>query len=318
VTGPARREVMVGFLASLFANFGPVDARAAGASAPRLAFWRGLPPAVRDYLADDIKLLIGWTFDAAAAGRPLEAGESIDKNSGFTEVPGFADPTPMDGLKGRYRVHRAPFDRGGGYYGIAFAALDDGGATVAVLLMNRLFRMPIALQDPVGLATDVLTNGAMLTGLMTEAVADAEAAAETAYGDAAQAGVPLITGGQSQAGGTAQLQAALLQARHVKSVPVGFVSMNAAHVLASIARLGLKGSDVDGINFSKDLDPGVGPKAPFANRVGFQVYIHPDGSGGRMPGDATLIEAMLHPRQHFLDSFTDVSLTAALTAALGV
>jgi hypothetical protein len=307
---------MVGILASLFANFGPVDARAAGTNVPRLAFWHALPAAVRDFLADDIKLLIGWTFDAAAARRPLEPGQSIDKNSSFKDVPGFADPTPMDGLRGRYRVLRAPFDRGGGYYGIAFAVLDDAGATAAVLLMNRLFRMPIALQDPFGLATDVLTNGAMLVGLATEAVADAEAAAETAYGDAAQASVPLITGGQSQAGGTAQLQAAYLQTRHAGGVPVGSVTMNAAHVLASIARLGLKGGDVDGINFAKDLDPGVGPKAPFANRVGFQVYIHPDGTGGRTPGDATLIEAMLHPRQHFLDSFTDVSLTAALAAAL--
>jgi len=92
--------------------------------------------------------------------------------------------------------------------------------------------------------------------------------------------------------------------------------MNAAHVLLSVKRLGLAGAEVHGVNFSKDLDPGVGPKALLANRVGFQVYIHPDGTGSRTPGDSTLADAVLHPREHLLDSFTDVSLTAALAAAL--
>jgi len=181
---------MTGFLASLFADFGPADA-AAGGGPTQLGFWLGLPAALRAYLADDIKLLIGWTFDAAAAKRALEAGETIDKTSGFSRVPGFAAPTPMVGLKGRYRVLRPAFDRGGGYYGIEFAALDEAGATGAVLLANRLFRMPIAFEDPLGLATDVVTNGAMLTGIATAAVDDANAAADTAYADARQAGVPL-------------------------------------------------------------------------------------------------------------------------------
>jgi hypothetical protein len=222
----------------------------------------------------------------------------------------------MVGLKGRYRVLRPAFDRGGGYYGIEFAALDEAGATGAVLLANRLFRMPIAFEDPLGLATDVVTNGAMLTGIATAAVDDANAAADTAYADARQAGVPLITGGQSQAGGTAQLQVAYLQHRYGHDAPAGFVTMNAAHVLLSVKRLGLAGAEVHGVNFSKDLDPGVGPKALLANRVGFQVYIHPDGTGSRTPGDSTLADAVLHPREHLLDSFTDVSLTAALAAAL--
>jgi hypothetical protein len=176
--------------------------------------------------------------------------------------------------------------------------------------------MPIAHRDPLGLVTDVVTNGAMLAGLRTNAVADAAAAAESAYGDAASLGVPLITGGQSQAGGTAQLQAAQLQKQRPGGVPIGFVTLNAAHVLVSVRRLGLDGAAVDGINFSKDLDPGVGPKGRFANRVGFQVYIHRDGAGSRRPGETTLLDAVLNPREHFLDSFTAVSLTDALASAL--
>jgi hypothetical protein len=176
--------------------------------------------------------------------------------------------------------------------------------------------MPIALEDPLGVATDLVTNGAMLTGVRTPAVEDAGTAADTAHADARQAGVPLVIGGQSQAGGTAQLQVAYLQHRYGHDAPVGFITLNAAHVLLSVKRLGLAGSEVHGVNFSKDLDPGFGPKALFANRVGFQVYIHPDGTGSRTAGDSTLVEAMLHPREHFLDSFSDVSLTAVLQAAL--
>lgn len=307
---------MVGFLAGLFADFGPAEAAASAGDHKQLDFWLGLPAAVRDYLADDIKLLIGWTFDAAAAKRVFKAGEDIDSTSAFTRVPGLAAPTPLAGLKGRYRMLRPAFDRGGGYYGLELAALDEAGATVAVLLTNRLFRMPTVLEDPLGVATDVVTVGAMLAGGRTAAIDDAEAAADTAYADARQAGVPLITGGQSQAGGTAQLQVAYIQHRYGQDAPVGFITMNAAHVLLSVKRLGLPGGAVHGINFSKDLDPGMGPKALLANRVGFQVYIHPDGSGSRTPGDSTLVDAMLHPREHFLDSFTKVSLTAALQVAL--
>jgi hypothetical protein len=220
----------------------------------------------------------------------------------------------MSALKGRYRIERA-FDNRRGYYGIEFTALDQGAAPVAVLLLNRLFRMPIAHRDPLGLLTDVLTVGAMLTGFETPAIADANAAAETAFNNAKALGVPLIAAGQSQAGGTAQLQVAYLQ-RERPDFQVGFITFNAAHVLLSVRRLGFAGAQVVGINFSKDLDPGVGPKAPLANRVGFQVYIHRDGSGGKRPGDTTLLDALLHPREHFLDSFNDVSVTAALAAAL--
>jgi len=302
-------------VALLFGLFGPIDAATStSARPPRLDFWTGLPAPVRAYLADDIKRLIGWTFDAAGSRARLSAGQIIDAQSTFASVPGFAPPTPMHALRACYRIERV-FDAHNGYYGIEFAALDDSGKVVAVLLLNRLFRLPVALQEPVGVLTDVVTIGAMLAGFETPALADAEAAAETAWGDAAVLGVPLIAGGQSQAGGTAQLQAALL----LKQDParaVGFVTFNAAHALASVHRLGLAGEDVAGFNFSKDLDPGCGPKTLLANRIGFQIYIHRDGSGSTRPGDTTIFDAMAHPRQHLLDSFNDVSLAAALDSAL--
>jgi hypothetical protein len=292
---------------------GPIDARAAG-NPPRLAFWERVPEPLRAYLADDIKLLIGWTFDAAASGARLEPGQVVDRQSTFAAVPGFAPPTSLAALRGRYRIARV-FDTGRGYYGIEFAALDAGGEARALLLLNRLFRAPVALREPVGLVTDLVTDGAMLTGCETAVVAESEGAAEVAFSDAEASGVPLLTGGQSQAGGMAQLQTAYLQHRHPGSA-AGFITFNAWHVLASIHRQDLTGDEVPGINFTKDLDPGVGPKAPFANRVGFQVYIHRDGSSGRRPGDTSFFDSVLHPRQHFLDSFNDVSVTTALATAL--
>ncbi|HVM81481.1 MAG TPA: hypothetical protein VMU06_20840 [Stellaceae bacterium] len=293
-------------------------AAAHAAASPRLCFFRTLPAPIRAYLLDDIKFLVGWTFDAAALNPTLRAGDVVDARSGFARLPSFslAGATPMVALRGKYRVMQLAFDRGRGYYGIEFGVLDERGEVAAVLLANRLFRMPIALRDPGGLATDVLTNAAMMLGFSTAALEDAEAAARMAYEDARRLGVPLLIGGQSQAGGTAQLQIATLQKAGASDASAGFVTLNAADALRSIRRLGLAGEEVEGINFAKDLDPGVGPKAPFRNRVGFQVYIHRDGSGGREPGDTSFLDALLHPRQHFLDSFNQVDLTAALAAAL--
>lgn len=300
---------------ALFAGlFGPIDRAASVSPSAPLDFWNGLPAPVRGHLADDVKLLIGWTFDGAARHARFAASQIVDAQSTFASVRGFASPTPMQALKARYRIERV-FDEGRGYYGIEFAALDEDGKVAAVLLLNRLFRLPIALHEPLGLLTDLVTNGAMMTGFETPALADAKAAAATAWDDAAALNVPLVIGGQSQAGGTAQLQAAFLQ-RQDPGRPVGFITLNAAHALASVHRLGLAGEDVAGINFSKDLDPGFGPKALFANRIGFQVYIDRDGSGGARPGDTTIFDALLHPHQHFLESFNDVSLAAALDSAL--
>jgi len=51
---------------------GPIAARATG-NPPRLAFWQRVPEPLQAYLADDIKLLIGWTFDAAISRRAVRA-----------------------------------------------------------------------------------------------------------------------------------------------------------------------------------------------------------------------------------------------------
>jgi hypothetical protein len=275
-------------------------------------------PSTRSYIADDTKLLIGWAFDAAVSGTALRSGDIVDAGSTFESVLGFAGPTSLSALRRRYRVIRAPFDRGQGYYGVALGALDDTGAVRAIILLNRLFRLPVICREPIGLATDVMTNGAMLLGFKTSAIMDAEIAAQETLAEAVVRGVPLITAGQSQAGGIAQVQIAYLQQRRrAAAVPFGFLTMNATYALPLIRRMGLSGGDVAGINFSKDLDPGVGPKAPFANRVGLQIYIHRDGTSGRVPGDVSYWLALLQPHEHFLESFDGVSLAAALAQAGG-
>jgi hypothetical protein len=295
----------------------PTRAAAAADPAPRLCFLQALPQDRRAAIADDVKLLVGWTFDAFAAGYRYQDGAIIDRTSGFIDVPGFAAPTPMQALGERYRLVRPPFDRGRGYYGLLFAALDAENRPVALILANRLFRMPVLLQQPAGAATDLLTNAALALGFETDGVTDAVAAAETSYEEAAKRGVPLILAGQSQAGATAQLQAATLQKSHADgSVPTGFLTMNAAEALLSVRDLGLDADTVEGVNFSKDYDPGVGPHALFANAVGRQIYIHPDGTGGTTPGNYTIFDAMLHPKEHFLESFNAVPLAAALEPVL--
>jgi hypothetical protein len=304
---------------------GWLTASSVGASSPaetqaetarRLAFLSVLPTDQRAYFVDDLKLLLGWTSDAAAAEVRLREGTVIDAASGFAEVPGFAAPTPLGALRGRYRILAAPFTEGRSYYGIAFGALDASGRATAVILTDRLFRLPVVLREPVGLATDVVTNGGLIFGLETAGTAAAKQAAEQAFVLAVSRGVPLVTVGQSQAGGTAQLQVAALEATHGEAIAAGFITFNAAYAVASIERLGLVPERVNGVNFSKDRDPGVGPKSLLPNRVGVQIYVHPDGSGGPVPGDGTIFGALLHPREHFLDSFTDVELSPMLAAAM--
>jgi hypothetical protein len=188
----------------------------------------------------------------------------------------------MGALRGKYRVMQPAFDRGRGYYGIEFGALDERGEVAAVLLANRLFRMPIALRDPGGLATDVLTNAAMMLGFSTAALEDAEAAARMAYEDARRLGVPLLIGGQSQAGGTAQLQIATLQKAGASDASAGFVTLNAADALRSIRRLGLAGEEVEGINFAKTSIPASVPRrrsaTAWASRSTFTVTAAVDAS----------------------------------------
>ncbi len=284
---------------------------------PKLCFLKALPQERQAALADDVKLLIGWTFDAYAAGYRFDGTITIDHDSAYADVPGFADPTPMQRLAGRYRIIRAPFDRDRGYYGILFAALDAQDRPVALILANRLFRAPVVLQHPMGLATDLLTNTALIFDFTTAGTEDAVTAAETSYDAAAKLGVPLILAGQSQAGGTAQLQAAALQKSHAGwPVPSGFLSVNAAEALLSVRGLGLDPAAIDGVNFSKDYDPGVGPHGPLANAIGQQIYIHPDGTAGPTPGDYSFLDALIHPAEHMLSTFGDVSLADALRPLL--
>ena len=280
-------------------------------------FARALSADIRAQRLDDLKLLIGWVFDNAAAHRAPQPGDVIDHNSKMARVPGFAGATKLAALAGRYRVMRAPFDLGHGYFGIEIGALAPDGKVSSLFLVNRLFRLPVIAHQPAGVATDILTNGAMFTGITTRALTDAEDAAGMALGDAERLHVPLLTGGQSQAGGEAQLQAAWMQARRPeRSVATGFISLNAAPPVAAIRRLGLMPEKVEGINFMKDLDPAFGPHGLLSNHIGLAVYIHPDGTAGAAPGRQSTFAALRHPSQHLLASFNDVSLAQALASVL--
>jgi len=266
---------------------------------------------------DDIKLLIGWVFDTAASGQTPSPGATIDRNSTLADVPGFAGTTDLTTLAGQYRVLHGPFDAGHGYYGIELGRLDAGGRVTGIVLANRLFRLPVVLHEPIGVLTDIVTNGAMVSGLQTLAIRDAEAAADVALAEAERQQVPLIVAGQSQAGGEAQLQAAYLAATHPeRTVETGFVTLNAASVIASIRGLHLAPEAVAGVNFVKDLDPGFGPHGLLPNRAGLQVFIHPDGTAGAEAGDQSFFAAARHPAQHLLGSFNDIPLGEALAATL--
>ena len=280
-------------------------------------FARALSSDIRVYRLDDAKLLTGWVFDAAAAHHVPQAGAIVDRHASLGQVPGFAGATGLANLRGRYRVMRAPFDLGHGYYGIEFGALENDNRVSSLYLINRLFRLPILLHQPAGVATDIATNGAMLFGWHDRAVTDANQAAVTALNDATERHVPLLTVGQSQAGGVAQLQAAYLAATSPhRPVRTGFVTMNAAYVVSSVRKLGLSADAVDGVNFVKDLDPGFGPHGLLPNRIGLQVYVHPDGTGSAQPGRQSSFAAWRHADQHLLSTFNGISLARALSDTL--
>jgi hypothetical protein len=92
----------------------------------------------------------------------------------------------------------------------------------------------------------------------------------------------------------------------------GFVTFNAAYIVASSEALDMKPGQVPGVNFSKDLDPGVEPRSLLPNRVGLQIYIRPNGTGSLTPGPYSLLWALLHPWEHFLRSFESVRLCNVL------
>jgi hypothetical protein len=302
------RRVLLGLLAAApwLAAIRPAGA-ALPADAPRLDFLDRLPEANRPDFVDDAKLLLGWTADAAAVAEksPLHAGDTVDRQSGFKDVPGFAPPTDIAGIAGRYRLLAPPFSAHY-YYGLMFGLLDQAGEVGAVLVASRLCRLPVVLHEPAGLGSDAWTDVGLMTGFRPASLEAALTLADKAWVEAKRLGVPMIATGQSQAGGTAQLQVAHLVAADSKAC-AGFVTFNAACSRASIRHVGLYPSRLPGVNFAKDLDPIVGPHSGVANEIGLQVYIHADGTAGLEPR-GSYIQAVAHPREHFLDSFNGLSL----------
>ncbi|MEI9982771.1 MAG: hypothetical protein WDN69_05900 [Aliidongia sp.] len=70
---------------------------------------------------------------------PIVTAPVIDRGSGFDEVPGFAAPTPMASSRGATSWCAPPFDRGQGYYGLLFAALDTDDHPFALILTTVCF-----------------------------------------------------------------------------------------------------------------------------------------------------------------------------------
>jgi hypothetical protein len=272
-----------------------------------ISFFTALPIASRAVLADDAKRLIGWVSEAAAAQRRFAVGETINRSSAFKTVPGLAGPTDLTPLKAAYRVAMPPLT-GPGYYGLVLIMMDAGDREVAVLLINRLFRLPLIFNEPAGVMTDVYTTGALLFGVRTAAIDAAAMAVLAAHERAQRSSVPLMTCGQSMAGGLAQFQIAALRASCAGNEGLdGFITFNAAHAAISIERFGLKPGSIPGINFCKDRDPGVGPHSLLPNRAGLQIYIHADRTGDFTPCGGHF-SALLHPWEHFLGSFDRVRL----------
>jgi len=309
---PITRRQSLALIASA-AFFPPFSATAAEQTLDRsrLEFLHRLPPENRVSFADDAKLLVGWVTDAAASDMSLHAGRIVDGNSGFSSVPGFAEATAMAGLTGRYEILAAPKETNS-YYGVLFGLLDASGAQRAIVLVNRLFRLPLLLQDPLGVVSDLGTNAGMLIGFGTSSLDTAFALANQGDQLARRLGVPFITAGQSQAGGTAQLQIASIKD---SSGSRGFVTFNATCSSRSVLRLGADPSRVPGVNFAKDLDPLVGPHSLLANDIGQQIYLHADGSWSLTP-KSSFLRAAFHPGEHLLSSFNQVHLSPILSSVL--
>jgi hypothetical protein len=279
-------------------------------------FARALPGEFRGERLNDLKFLLGFVFDAASAHLALPVGSIIDHTSGLRQVPGFVGPTDLRRLAGRYRVMQA-FDQGHGYFGLLLGSLDESDDVTALILANRLFRLPTVTHDPVGVLTDVLTNAAMWAGRWTRSVIDANQSAAAAAVAAMKLDVPLFLVGQSQAGGVAQLQAAFIATTYPeRPILTGFIAFNPASVARSLRRLGQVSEAIGGISFLKDLDPGFGPHGLLPNHAGLAVYVHPDNTGGGTPGAQSFVTALMNARQHTLESFNEVSLPHALDATL--
>ena len=304
---PTRRTLLGLLAAAPFLAAARPALAALPAGGPNLDFLDRLPEANRISFVDDAKLLLGWTADAAAVAEksPRRQGDIVDRGGTFKTVPGFAPPTDITSLAGRYRLLAPPF-AAHNYYGLMFGLLDDEDKVGVVLIASRLCRLPVVLHEPIGLGSDAWTDVGLMTGFRPASLDAALTFAERARVEADRLGVPLVATGQSQAGGTAQLQIAYLAAADNKAT-VGFVTFNAACARASIRHVGGDPARVPGVNFAKDLDPLVGPHSNVSNEIGLQVYIHTDGTAGLKPR-GSYFQAALHPREHFLDSFNGLSL----------
>ncbi len=114
---------------------------------------------------------------------------------------------PLNNCPAAIGVMRPPFDLGHGYYGVELGALEKHGRYRSVS-PNRLFRLPILLHQPLGVATDILTNGAMI---ICQPSTDANRAAAAALSDA-ELNVPPLTADSLRPAAAWKLQAAHLAA----------------------------------------------------------------------------------------------------------
>ena len=79
--------------------------------------------------------------------------------------------------------------------------------------------------------------------------------------------------------------------------------------------VGLDPARIPGVNFSKDLDPLVGPHSRLTNESGLQVYIHADGTAGLTPGGSYAKAAL--PPTRALDSLNGLALGKLLAEIRG-
>jgi hypothetical protein len=118
-------------------------------------------------------------------------GQLVDAASTFAKVPGLTFPTDMRKVRATYRV-LAPAFPSFGYYGLGLEMLDGNGKPIAIILVNRLFRLPLIFREPFGVLIDAATTGALLSGIRIAPVRAAANTASLLYGKAAARDAPLI------------------------------------------------------------------------------------------------------------------------------
>ena len=272
--------------------------------------------------------LIGWTFDAYRRGTRLSraARSSIRPAA----LPTFrASPRRRRWWQvqpGGYRLVRPPFDRGRGYYGLLFAALDDQEpADGTDPDQPAVPGMPVALQQPAGLATDLLTNAALAFDLehrrsrrrlwppprrkpMRRLRRKLSRAADPRRPIPGRRHRPV-----SRPRGCRRPMAA------TGSVPIGLrTASTPAEALLLGARTRPRCRPDRRREFLQGLRPGLSGRtrsSPMPS-AGKSISIR-TGPPVTLRSNYTLFGAMLrHPHEHFLESFNGVSLAAALRPVL--